>query len=138
MRVLPPLSHEPRYYEGVETISEFASVKDADLQLHQGNGWEILRIEKLTNDSVDGQGVVKRSERLVFILGRRKPVVGDPAATGSRPATDQPATNRQQPPAAKMKGLSSPCKYCQGPIWWVKEDGKNVPKNENGERHSCR
>jgi len=126
--------NEPRYYEGVDSLSEFHSTQDVDLQLKQHNGWEIVRIEKLTNDEVDPQGVVKRSERLVFILGHRKRV-GNPAPTGSQQV---PPSAGSPPAKPKMTGLSSPCKYCQGPIWWAKENGKNVPKNENGSRHDCR
>jgi hypothetical protein len=79
---------EPRYYEGIDSLLEFPSVQMADAQLRQSKEWEVVKIEKLTNDEVDHQGVVKRSEKLVFILGHRR-------ASGN-PAT--PTATAQQPP----------------------------------------
>ena len=131
---------EGLYYEGIDSLSEFPSIQNADLQLQQKNGWVIVKIEKLTNDLVTEQGI-DRSERLVYILGHKHVVGSNP--TSSQSSTPASPTSSQQPPKAqpskpKMAGMSSPCRYCQGPIIWSKRDGRNIPLNPDGSDHRCR
>jgi hypothetical protein len=118
---------EGLYYDGIESLSEFPSTKDADLQLHQNNGWILLKIEKLTNDETDGQGVVKRSERLVFILGRKR--VGSnptppPASTASAPS--QPPSKKKETPKFTESDLEA--------LDWMDSDygGQWIPKDRVG------
>lgn len=135
---------EQGYYEPYDAFKELYHTSEVNEHIKDGS-WVLLKIGEITT-SESLAGGVSTNTRLVYIVGHKKPV-GNPAPTDSQrgpPSAGSPAassaTGRQpaQPAKPKMTGISSPCKYCQGPIWWAKEGGKNVPKNEDGSRHNCR